>query len=203
MAISDNFPPVKPYFFEQGCVTPSIKLSIKEKQNIENLIQDWVTKLNFGNACLHFEAICKNDSNSDDFLMPIEINARLAGSEAWSMIKTAFNVDLLREHLNISLGFDINKAQLEFKAKNPRHQCISLDFREIENVFFKSLRIKLNELIRNPDAVEVQIVRSPNENVTKEIIGWITVKSEPNRSLSYLQQKLGDIIKNLEFQFIK
>lgn len=205
MAISDNFPPMKPYFFEQGCVAPSLRLSMNEQQHIKNLIQDWVRKLNFGNACLHFEAICKNgsDLSQNDYLMPIEINARLAGSEAWSMIKTGFNVDLLREHVNISLGYDVDEAQLEFKATNPRYQCISLDFRQIENVYFKSLRIKLSELKRNPDAVEIQIIRSPNEQIIKEIIGWITVKSEPNCSLSHLQTKLGNIIKNLEFQFVK
>ena len=71
----------------QGEITPSARLSSDEMKVIEQLLKHWMSKLNFQNACLHFEAKCRPESiynetvlfdedfnliKENNFLMPIE-----------------------------------------------------------------------------------------------------------------------------------
>ena len=179
-------------------------LSKKQRLIVEKLARNWTKKLNFQNACLHFEAICMTNSddniNEDYFLMPIEINARMGGSETYSLIKTAYNVDLLREHVNISLGMKVSK-DLKFKNDNPQYQCIIHDFRENSNLYLKSVKINVEEIQMNSNAVEVTITKSTGDLVNKDIMGWVTVKNNLNCSFKELENSLDQVLSYVKFEF--
>ena len=132
--------------------------------------------------------------------MPIEINARLGGSEAWSMINAAHDVDILREHMNISLGFMLTK-ELRLKGHMPCFQCISLNFRQIQKIFLESIHIDVNSLENNGDAIEVALTRSPGQILNGDIMGWVTVRNELNCSLDDMNMNLKKVLDSVEFMF--
>ncbi len=204
MSVTDNFPPKEPYFYEIGCVTPTMALSEKQKCLVEKLVRIWIKRLGFQNACLHFEAICMADTDEtideNYFLMPIEINARLGGSEAWSMVNAAYGVDLLREHVNISLGMRVS-SDLKYKNENPQYQCISHDFRENNAVYLKTVKIDVKELKINSNAVEVTITKSRGDLVEQAIMGWVTVKNNLNCTFEDLERCLDRVLANVKFEF--
>lgn len=218
LAISDNFPPLEPYFFEQGGTVPSLILSKQEQKAIKYLISKWTSQLNIQNACIHFEARCRPESmfkrNNFDingnlidesyFLMPIEVNLRVGGAEVWSMIKAVYGVDLIKENLKILLNVPLDEAELQSKAENPRCRCISKNFDPARAVLINSINIRAEEVIRNPDTVELVLFRSVGEKLS--IIakpGWIAVKNDNlEASLEEMQQHLDIILKFLQFEFI-
>ena len=219
VAISDNFPPLEPYFFEQGGVTPSLKLSNREQKAIGNLIEKWISKMNFQNAILHFEARCRPESiygnekffdnndiliNEKLFLMPIEINLRLAGAETWSMIKASCDVDLVREYTNIMLGIKLDEVSLKNKWRFPRYRCISRDFHPAKNVTIKAIGIKKDKVMQD-DVVEISVFRSVEDKLCiKDYIGWISVKSDfGDTSEEKLSLKLESALECLIFEFIE
>jgi len=204
MSVTDNFQPKEPYFYEIGCVTPTMALSEKQRLLVEKLVKVWMKKLDLKNACLHFEAICmigtSEPINEDYFLMPIEINSRLGGSEAWSMINAAYGVDLLREHINVSLGIRVSN-DLKFKNENPRYQCISHDFRENYAFYLKAVKINVKDLQMNSNAVEVTVIKSKGDLVKQEIMGWVAVKNNLNCTFQDLENCLEEVLANIKFIF--
>ena len=174
--------------------------------------------MNFQNACLHFEARCRpqflykdrpifasNEKVIDEnyFLMPIEINQRLGGAETWSVIKTVYDICLLEEHLNISLGLKLNEKLLEHKRTHPRFRCISKDIHPARNVKLNSIQVNIKKLQRNPNAVEISIFRSPDEKLgIKDYVGWVTAKNELNCSYEEIKETLNDILECVRFEFI-
>ena len=200
ISISDNFPPLEPSFHEQGGVCPSIKLNSTEIKLVENLITKWLSKMDFQDCVLHFEAKFNPNllysQNNDSFLMPIEINSRLGGCETWSNVKASFGVDLIREHVNLCLGFTLN---LDDK-KTANYRCISSNFLS-KNVCFESLRINLDKL-KETKCVELCIFKPIGEKVKlNENIGWICVRSDFDRSETQLISKLDKVLKNIKIEF--
>jgi len=227
MSISDNFPPKEPFFFEQGkkqphqvqtknrkisnltidfkgCITPSVKLSSAEKSLIRKLIKKWTQLLQFQNGCLHFEALCvkkpNEEADEDSFLMPVEINARIAAAETWSMVKAAYGVDLFHEHINISLGI---RLQLDESSGQAKNRCITWDFREEFDSFIESIRINLADISRNEDAIEVAITRSPGDKLYKDFYGWLTVKTSLQSSELEVKASLEKLLSSIEFNIKK
>jgi hypothetical protein len=218
VSISDNFPPLEPYFIEQGGAVPSFVLSIQEQIAIKHLISKWASQLNIQNACIHFEARCRPESmfkkdnfdingnliDESYFLMPIEVNLRIGGAEVWSFIKAVYDVDLVRENVKLLLNVPLDEAELQRKAENPRCKCISKDFDPAQPVLINSIKIRAQELIRNPDTVELVLFRSVGEqldNVAR--LGWISVKNDDlGASMEEMQQKLENTLKNLQFDFV-
>lgn len=95
ISIWDNVPALEPYCFEQGGICPSVALSKKEHDAIKKLILNWVDRMSFQDACLHFEARCRPSSlykkpvldhnqnlivDQRYFLMPMEVRYLLNGS---------------------------------------------------------------------------------------------------------------------------
>ena len=174
--------------------------------------------MNFQNAILHFEARCRpesiygNENIFDEnnvlikdklFLMPIEINLRLAGAETWSMIKASCDVDLVREYANIMLGIKVDEVFLKTKWKFPRYRCVSKDFHPAKDLIIKSIGIKSDKVMQD-DVVEISIFRSVEEKLTfKDYLGWITVKTDINSvSEKELAFKLESALECLQLDFI-
>lgn len=236
LALSDNLPPLEPWFYEQGGILPSIYLSQTEKKAIETIVAKWISKMNFQSAVLHFEARCRPASiyesnvntfrildennnyivdenayyrflieNESSFIMPIEINPRLGGAEAWSMSLAAHDVNMMTEYVNICLGLPLNKDELIRKQNHPRNQCISKDFHPAVNTKLNSIQVYLEQLKQNPSAVEINIFRSPGDTLSfKDYVGFITVVCnayDPKATAASLdellekRQKILDLVK--------
>jgi hypothetical protein len=135
--------------------------------------------------------------------MPIEINMRMGGAETWSMIKTAYDVDLLEEYLNISLGFRLDQNVLEHKSRNPRFKCISKDIHPARNVLLNSIKVNLSSLDHSDSVAEVCIFRSPGDILTREdYVGWFTIKAELSETNEKLVSSVSESIKLVAIEFI-
>jgi len=215
LAITDNFPPLEPNFIEQGGTVPSQFLSKQEQEEIRNLISKWTSQLNIQNACIHFEARCRPESifkkanfdmnanllDESYFLMPIEINLRVGGAEVWSMIKAVYGVDLIKENLKIAFNMPLDEAQLKIKANNPRCKCISKDFDSTKAVNINSIKLQADELIRNPDIVELVIFRLAGENLLNSKDVWLTIKNDDlELSMEEMQMRLENVLKSVRFE---
>ena len=203
-------------FYFEGGMTPSVHLSKKEQEAIISLIEKWIPRMNFNNACLHFELKCRPESiyhksnfdqndnliDANDFLMPIEINMRLGGAETWSMTKTSCDIDLLREYIDIRLGYTFSKDSLR-KANLPRYQCISKDFHPARNVLIQSIVIDY-EKIRSLDTdSEICLFRSVGEKLTyNDYMGWVVVRTRTNTSYSELERMLNKVLTYIHFEFV-
>lgn len=203
ITVSDNFPPLEPSFHELGCMSPSVKLCPNEIKLVKSIITNWLTKMNFQNALLHFEAKFNaellydlKDNSLDSCLMPIEINSRLGGCETWSNVKASCGVDLIREYLNICLGY-----RLDIVTKDkPDFRCISRNFLA-KSTSLESLSVNLEKL-KASHCVEVCIFKQVGEKLKKnENVGWITVKSDCESTESQLIAKLEKTLKNIKIDF--
>jgi hypothetical protein len=173
--------------------------------------------MNFQNALLHFEARCRPQSlyktkaifdanqnviDESYFLMPIEINLRLAGAETWSMVKSVYGINLLEEHLKVSLGITIDRRDLNFRLENPRFRCISNDIHPARDVILKSIKIDTDKLREDERAVELAIFRCPGDRLTiKDYVGWLTVKNHVNCSDEELADSVNEIMSYIQFEF--
>jgi hypothetical protein len=193
-------------------------LSQQEQMAIRDLASKWVSQLNIQNACLCFEARCRPQSlyndrpifdennnviEPDSFLMPIEINLRLAGAETWSTIKSVYDVDLLEEHLNLSLGFKLDEIQLDRKTNNPRFKCMSKDIHPARSVILNSIKVNLEKLAANDNAVEICIFKSPGEKLTgQDCVGWLTVKSGIHETNEKLLTSLSEVMNLVQIELV-
>jgi hypothetical protein len=135
--------------------------------------------------------------------MPIEINLRLAGAETWSMIKSVYDVDLFEEHLNLSLGLKLDEVQLDRKTNNPRFKCISKDIHPARNVILNSIRVDLEKLAANDNAVEICIFRSPGDKLTGEdYVGWLTVKSGIHETNETLLSSFNEVMNLVQIELV-
>ena len=225
LAITDNFPPIEPWFFEQGGILPSIFLSDTEKRAIELIVSKWISKMNFQHAVLHFEARCKpnmtynlfpfnNNSNNDEsvheemylnfllenessFIMPIEINSRLGGAEVWSFVKTVYDVSLIDEYVKMCLGIRLDRHNLKQKQSSPIYQCISKDIHPAINARLNSVGVNLSELRGCEKAVELNIFRSPGDSLTyKDYVGFATIISDFYDGKQ--RKTIGELLKSQE-----
>ena len=200
VGISDNFEPEEPYFFETGGITPSIELMESEKRYIESIAEDWISRMNIQNACLHFEAMCRPQSiykksfdqiNKNDFLMPIEINLRLAGAEIWSMNNMAYNVNLFLDQIDISLGLKLDQELLKKKQLTPQFQCISNRYHPAKNVRLDHVEIDFAGIQRSKIIFDLTIFRTLNERlVLQDYLGWLAAKTKRASSLEEIKEQL-------------
>jgi carbamoylphosphate synthase large subunit len=216
LSITDNFPPIEPYFYEQGGTVPSLVLSKQEQDAIRGLISKWASQLNIQNACIHFEARCRPESifkkanfdingnliDESYFLMPIEVNLRVGGAEVWSMIKAVYGVDLIKENLKIAFKIPLDEVELKQKERNPRCKCISKDFDSTRILNINSIKLQVDELIRNPNIVEMVVFNSVGDNLIMNAkYAWLTIKNDDlESSMDEMQRHLDGILKSLRFE---
>ena len=198
-------------------MTPSIQLSQKEKNAITCLVEQWIPRMNFNNACLHFELKCRPESiyhksnfdqndnliDANDFLMPIEINMRLGGAETWSMTRNSYGIDLLRAYVDIRLGFPCDTSYFQRKAKQLKFRCISKDIHPARNVMIKSLKIDLKQIRALDCGTEIYLARSTGDKLTvMDYIGWVCVRSSITASMSELERNLQRVMSCIQLELV-
>ena len=118
--------------------------------------------------------------NQNYFLMPMEVNPRLGGEEVWSMTYATYDVNLIHEYLKICLGIELNQEELNRKRKAPRNQCVSKVVHPGIDARVNSIKINLNELVKNSNVVEACLYRSPGDTLTYlESVAFIAVICNP------------------------
>lgn len=224
--ISDNFPAPEPAFYEQGeliliilislilnfyilykkgGLSPSYHLSEEEKQKLKNIVSVWLAKLSLKNALLHFEARCRPESlfkkeDNTEFVMPIEINMRLGGVETPAMIKSSFNVDLIREHINICLGLELNENSL---SRAPLYRSISIELYPPGKCILNKVCLNKNKIKNNKQLVEIFIAKPIGSKVDSDFnIAWVSVRNDLNSTLDEMKANLNNALKGIKLEYV-
>jgi hypothetical protein len=198
--------------WSKGCVCPSIELDQKEQDEIDETIKNWIEKMNFKNAMLHFEAKCRPKAwqqqnpgyheGKYECLMPIEMNIRLAGAEKWSMIKTVYGVDLLSENLNIALGLELNESVLKEKLKNPKFKYISRYVQPARSALVEQVIIDVRKLQKNENAAEICVFKSPGEKLLRgNCVAWFAARADLNSTSEQLLSVIHGLMRHAKFVF--
>jgi len=170
--ISDNDQTDEPFFVETGRQTPS-NLPEKEQQELIIMTEETLEKLGVQNGCIHFEA-----KSTIHGAYPLEVNLRMGGDEFYSMVKGAWDVDLIENALKIACNIYIKIN----KPATPNKYYVSRDFLSSNSGILMELDVseKLNKL-KYVDQIYFQkkigdVVLAPPEGY--EYLGWISVTGE-------------------------
>jgi len=168
--ISDNFNKTWDQFFvDSGQSIPST-LPGKSQQELIDLAEELLEKLDIRNGCIHFEG--KSTTNGP---FPIEINLRMGGDYVFSYNKAAWDLDLIEETVQIAIGQYI-KIQ---KPVLPKKYIIGWDL----HPEYSGLLVELNvddELKKKSYFEEIHLYKDVGEPILMppegyESLGWLTI----------------------------
>ena len=109
--ITDNYLTKEPFFIETGMAEPSALLP-REQQALIDMADEVLDLLNVQFGCIQFEA-----KSTKQGPVPLEINLRMGGDEAYYLAKEAWGVDLIEGALKIAVGQHVPKIN---KPNTPR-----------------------------------------------------------------------------------
>jgi hypothetical protein len=217
IGISENVKPRESNFFESGGATPSLILSKQEIHAIETIVTEWVPRWNLKNALLHFEAFCRPISlypnrnydiskpfeNVQEFFMPIELNLRLGGAQAWSVNFSAYGVDLFTSYIHLMLGCPLDKGELKLKQNNPKNKCIARYFYpETVPAKIESVSLDMQAISQSINIVEVGLFRTVGDVCdSTDYIGWMTMRDSIDASTDDLFQTSGKCMNLVKYEF--
>jgi hypothetical protein len=214
IGISDNFKPQEPDFFETGIATPSLELTIDEKNVIENLVSEWIPKFNLQNAILHFEAFCRPSNlypnrqyniakpfeSLNQFFMPIELNLRLGGDHIWTINYAAYGVDLFRRYIDLMLGLRLDEQLLKFQQHNPASNSITHNFTtHAAPCNIQSISVDIDAVLKSPKIVEIGVWKTKLPNT--DYFACLTISDTTGTSKSDLLDTKTKCIDLIQFQF--
>lgn len=102
-SVSDNLQTKEPFFLETGYALPST-LPAKQQQELIDMAEIILEKMGVMNGCIHYEA--KYGARGS---VPIEVNLRLGGDEAYPAVKKVWGVDLIEGAVKIAVGEYLDK----------------------------------------------------------------------------------------------
>lgn len=186
--VSDNFPPVEPWFLERGGRLPSL-LSTMEQQRLIEMASAILRVLNVFQGCVHFEA--RLGANGP---IPIEINLRLGGAEIFSFHWAAFRVHLLEQAVRIALGL----APTVNSFIPPRTYCTSTNFIPPQSGRIRNIQIDPN-VLASPYSEELVIFRDVGDTVRLppagfDYCGWMVASGDsPDASATHLAELVNGV----------
>lgn len=182
-SINDNNQTNEPYFVETGWSGPSI-LSQERQDNLIEMSKKTLEAMGAKNCCVHFEA----KSTDSGQAVPIEINLRMGGGEAFLFSKNIWGVDMVENIVKIALGIPlkINKAN-EPLAHVASHRFLSQTSCEIKNISINDLLYEKKYLIQIYfEKQSGDIFKAPPDGYDR-LIGVVTVSGvnheDVNRNL--------------------
>jgi len=110
--ITDNYKTYEPYFIETGMAEPSALPEDKQRSLI-NMVEEVLDLLNIQDACIQFEA-----KSSPQGPVPLEVNLRMGGDEAYYFAKAAWGVDLIAGAIKIAVNQHFQKIDKEEEPNN-------------------------------------------------------------------------------------
>ncbi len=194
-SISDNYQTREPFFIETGMSIPS-SLSAKNRTDLIEMAEECLEHLGVQNGVIQFEA-----KSSPDGPVPIEINLRLGGDEAYSFVKGAWNVDLIECAVKIAFGIYITKIP---RPETPRKYITGTDFLSDYSGVISKLDIN-PELEKKKYLEELHFFKKIGDPILVppegyEYLGWITVSGY---SIPDAQENLKDALKHIRYKVAK
>src|SRR3989339_7564 len=194
-SIVDNFKTEEPFFIETQEAVPS-SLPDKDQDKLVEMAEKILEKLGVQNGCVHFEAkITKTGP------MPLEVNLRLGGDEAFAFSKEAWHVDLIDGALKIAIGIYLDKV---IKPEEPYKYLISQTLTPPHSGLL--VKLDLDEKLKtNKNIVDLFIFKEVGDSVLVppegyEYMGWVTVQGYNDLDA---EENLEEVLKDIKFEVAK
>lgn len=193
--ITDNYQTNEPYFIETGMAEPSA-LPDNQQRDLINMVEEVLDLLNIQNACIQFEA--KSTAKGP---MPLEINLRMGGDEAYYFARAAWGVDMIAGAIKIAVKEHFEKID---KPINPYkylsgmtlHAPYSGVVAKIEN----DSEFKNNKYIQN-----VEILKNVGDTILVppfgyEYMGWVSAIGD---NPVHATDNLNKLLKMINYSIVK
>src|SRR3989339_828288 len=193
--ITDNHQTDEPFFIETGMTEPSALLD-SQKKDLIDMADEILEVLNIQNGCLQFEA--KSTKRGP---MPLEINLRMGGDEAYYFAKKAWGVDLVEGAMKIATRVNLKKVD---KNKYPRKYFAGETMHAPYSGVVSKIEID-NEIKNNKYLENLVIYKKVGDSVLAppfgyEYMGWLSV-SGPNPVDA--SDKLKRVLKKINYSVVK
>ncbi len=180
-AVTDNFPPVEPWFMELGGQLPSLLPEPAQIQLVE-MARQVLAALGVREGCIHFEARWTPNGP-----MPIEANLRLGGAEVFEFNRLACGVNLVEQAVRVALGLPVPAFGV-----NPIERCVkSLNFIPPHSGLLGSIRVDPG-LETDGGFGELVLFRAPGDAIRIppdgfDYLGWLVSQgSTPTKASAAL-----------------
>jgi hypothetical protein len=164
-----------------------------------------LAKLKIKNAILHFEARCRPESlykkvDDAEFAIPIEINLRLCGEEIPALINSSYNINLIREYVNICLGFELDEISIN---KAPLYRSISSKLYPPGKSTLNKVYLNRSKLKNNPYLAEIIITKPIGSDLDSNFnILLVTVRKDINSTLDEMKDILNNTLNCIKLEYI-
>jgi D-alanine-D-alanine ligase len=193
-SISDNDKTEEPFFVETGFSMPS---GLPEEEQDALLVQtDKIFEvLDIPNACFQYEA--KSTPNGP---VPIELNLRMGGDEAYFFTKNVWGMDLIENYVKLVLGIRIDVEPVY----EPLTYCAGADFLCENSGVLVELDID-ERLYKRPYLDEFIFIKKVGDPVLVppegfEYLGWISVTGDNMVEAKANLQEITDLV---EYKVVK
>ncbi|KKT70272.1 MAG: D-alanine-D-alanine ligase-like protein [Candidatus Uhrbacteria bacterium GW2011_GWF2_44_350] len=193
--ITDNYQTKEPFFIETGMAEPSA-LPEEEQQALIDMVEEVLDLLGVQNACLQFEA--KSTSNGP---VPLEINLRMGGDEAYFFAKSAWGVDLIEGALKIAAGVHLQKFD---KPDLPKTYLAGETLHAPYSGVVSKIEIE-KQILKQKFVENIEIFKEVGDSILTppfgyEYLGWVSASGDnPVDADENLQQ----LLKAVEYSIIK
>ncbi|HBQ15908.1 MAG: ATP-grasp domain-containing protein [Sandaracinaceae bacterium] len=166
-AVSDNDPPIEPYFMEVAGRIPS-SLDPAAQSALIDTAHRVLLALGVDDGCVHFEARW-----TERGAVPIEANLRLGGAEVYSFQRGAYGVDLVEQAVRIALGAPVTATAPIRPLRHLRSAALNPDRSGVLR------RLEAEPwVLAHPDLVELCLFRAAGDRVRVpplgfDYVGWI------------------------------
>lgn len=193
--ITDNHQTNEPFFIETGMTEPSALLD-SQKEDLIDMADGILEVLGVQNGCIQFEA--KSTAAGP---VPLEINLRMGGDEAYFFAKEAWGVDLIEGALKIATNQYFKKLH---KGKTPRKFLAG----ETMHAAYSGVvaKIDIDGRVAHDKGLEnLEIFKKVGDSILAppfgyEYMGWVSV-SGPNPVDT--RDKLNQILRRINYTIVK
>ena len=170
LAVTDNFPPIEPYFLERGGQIPSA-LGDPSVRALHAMAGSMVKGLRLEHGCFHVEARV-----TDRGPVPIEANLRLGGAEVYGFNLAAYGVDLVEGATRIALGLPVARVD----TRRAERFLASINFVPPRSGIVRAIRVP-PEITSDAAVRELVMFKSVGDAIRVppdgfEYVGWMIVE---------------------------
>lgn len=193
--ITDNYQTYEPFFIETGMAEPSA-LTETQQKNLINMAEEILDLLNIQNACIQFEA-----KSTVKGPIPLEINLRMGGDEAYFFAKTAWGVDLIEGALMIAVNQHFNKF---LKADTPNKYLSGMTMHAPYSGLVSKIELD-SEVIKNKYVQNVEIFKNVGDTILApplgfEYMGWVSAVGD---NPLHATENLNRLLKMVNYSIVK
>ncbi|MFA6307403.1 MAG: ATP-grasp domain-containing protein [Patescibacteria group bacterium] len=192
--ITDNYKTYEPYFIETGMAEPSALPEDKQRALI-NMVEEVLDILHIQDACIQFEA-----KSSPRGPVPLEINLRMGGDEAYYFVKAAWGVDLIAGAIKIAVNQHFTKID---KPENPYKYLSGMTLHASYSGVVS--KIEYDEKTNSKYVQNVELLKNVGDTILVppfgyEYMGWVSAMGD---NPVHATDNLNTLLKSIKYTIAK